>query len=334
MLKNKISSNRILNYMLFLTIMNFNLFFYIGDRFKHFYFLFLSINIYLIFLFFWLNLKHDFDFHRSKNNIRKLMGEEYVDNEDTKNILKTKINYKDHKDLFSLFKNSFVKKNLLRKDYSDLKRTFLKFIPEPFVKEIGDSGIDKIWLWISVKKYLSVLFLDIIWFTWMAEKISKEKTLLLLNIYFDWIVEIMKSYWWYVDKFLWDWMMVIFNTQNSDDILNASIDVQNFLNKIQLKWDNKSVRIWIWINSWEVILWTVGSRNRMEITIIWDVVNTASRIEWLTRWSKYNILISEETYNNIKNKENYKIDEIWYKKLKWKKRQIKLYWIIERNPLL
>jgi class 3 adenylate cyclase len=69
----------------------------------------------------------------------------------------------------------------------------------------------------------------------------------------------------------------------------------------------------------------------MDITIIWDSVNVASRIENLTRDEDGWILFSDNTYNLIKNKDTFNIDRIWEKVLKWKKEKIMLYWINEEK---
>ena len=69
----------------------------------------------------------------------------------------------------------------------------------------------------------------------------------------------------------------------------------------------------------------------MDVIIIWDTINTASRIENKTRIEKEWILFSENTYNLIKEKNNFNIHEIWEKKLKWKKEKIKLFSIKTKN---
>ena len=178
-----------------------------------------------------------------------------------------------------------------------------------------------------MKKYLNVMFLDIIWFTTIAESLPQDRALLLLNIYFDWIVEIIKLNWGYVDKFLWDWMLVVFTQDNSDEILKASIWIQKFIKNFKVSEIGKNISIWIWINSWDVIMWTIWSNKRMELTIIWDVVNTASRIEGFTRRLKDKIIISQETLDKIKNKNEFNINDLWEKILKWKKIKKKIYWV-------
>jgi class 3 adenylate cyclase len=172
---------------------------------------------------------------------------------------------------------------------------------------------------------MHVMFLDIIWFTTITEKLKPERALLLLNIYFDWIVEIIKSFDWYIDKFLGDGMLVVFTEKDSDNILKASIEIQKYIQNFRVSEIWRNISIWIWINSWNVIMWTVGSTKRMELTIIWDVVNTASRIEGLTRKYKDKIIISEESFNNIKNRSEFNINDLWKIVLKWKKIKKRIY---------
>jgi len=287
---------------------------------------YLFLNLIILIIFFVLNKKYNHELNEKKNDV-KVFSDNILkwNNLWVKNLLLKRIFYKENEDTYKLFKNIYIKKNILIKDYNDLKSVFLKFVPESFLREVGEMWTDKISLWVSVKKYLNIMFLDIVGFSTISEKLTPDKALLLLNIYFDWIVEIINSNWWYIDKFLWDWIMIIFDNLKSDSVIKSAIEIQNFISKFQVSEVWKKISIGIGINSWDVILWTIWSRNRMEITIIWDAVNIASRIEWLTRTYKKNILISENTYNNIGNKKDFITSEIWYKSLKWKLTKIKLY---------
>lgn len=260
-------------------------------------------------------------------DIKKIAGT--IDNElwvnDVSDLLYKKLKYKENEATYRLFKNIFIKKNLVKRDYDDLKNMFQKFIPDLFIKEVWIWWIGKIIPGISIKKKLNVMFLDIIGFTSLSEKLPPERSLLLLNIYFDGIVDIIKENGGYIDKFLWDGIMVIFDSHKSDDALKAAIEIQNFILKFQVLEVGKKLSVWIWINSWDVILWTIGSKKRMEITIIGDTVNTASRIESLTRNYKTNIIISDNTYKSIENKKIFSCNEIWLKSLRWRKEKIRIH---------
>lgn len=325
---NKSKSINTINYILIILLIYMNATFYLSSNLYDNKILYLSINAVVLFSFFVVNKSFYEELDEKRKDVRKfsntLMN---TNNSDIKNILFKKIFYKENEDTYKLFKNMYIKKNLLTKDYNDLKSVFSKFVPESFIKELWQLWNDKISLWVSVKKHLNVMFLDIIGFSSITEELQPDKALLLLNVYFDWIVEIVNDNWWYIDKFLWDGIMVIFDNHHADSAIKSAIEIQNFIQKFQVSEIWKKIWVWIGINSWDVILWTIWSKNRMEITIIGDVVNTASRIEWMTRIYKDNIIISEATYNTIKNLNNFTITELWNKELKWKKKIIKLYWV-------
>ncbi len=288
------------------------------------------INLFLFIIFFILNYIYRLEYNKWKSHIRKLTFNKELSPELIKEILNVKMKYRENHEIFNLFKSFLVKKNLLHKDYSDLKKVFFKMVPEYFIDEVGAKWFEKISLWISLKKNLYVMFLDIIWFTSIAEKIPEDRSLFLLNIYFDWIVEIIEQYNGNVDKFLWDWMMVVFEDkerQGADFLLKVSMEIQEFISKFQITEIWKHIKIWIWINYWTVILWTIWSKGRMEITLIWDVVNTASRLEGLTRKYDEKILFSKNIYDKIKKKRNFKIKELWNTELKGKQEKIEIYWV-------
>lgn len=328
LIRKKTKSIKEINYIYFLLLFFTNCFFYIYDDFKNYIITYFILNIILILSFFIINNRFQKEFKERKKDIETLSYSSLNwNNADIKRLLLKEDKYKENKDTYKLFKNMYIKKNLVAKDYNDLKNVFTKFIPETFLNEVSQKGTNKIPLWFSVKKNLNVMFLDIIWFTTITEKIEPWRALQLLNVYFDGIVEIIKENWWYIDKFLGDGIMVIFDNINSDNVIKVAIEIQNFMQKFQILEIWKKIWIGIWINSWEVILWTIWSNNRMEITIIWDVVNTASRLEWLTRIYQNSIIISESTYKNILNPENFVISDLWYKVLKWKENKIKIYWV-------
>jgi len=331
MKKNKILSIRIINYFLFLAILYNSLLFFVSEKMKEYNIYFFFINFFLLTLFFLLNKLYEKDFKKGKKYMKILNNNIFTkdyNNTQMKDALKWELNFKENKDFFNYFRYSIIKNNILKKDYNDLEKVLLKFTPETFLKDIWKKGNDRIDLWASIEKDLHIMFLDIIWFTRISEKLSPEKALKLLNIYFDWIVEIVKKKWGYVDKFLWDWMMIVFWWKFSDEVIETAIKIDKYIDNLNFHKNKTNISVWIWINSWNVIMWTIWSKNRMEITVIWDVVNIAAKLEWLTRKYDFPIIISNNTYKLINNnilKE--KIKEIWLKSIKWRKNKIKIYGI-------
>ncbi len=76
------------------------------------------------------------------------------------------------------------------------------------------------------------------------------------------------------------------------------------------------MRVGIGINRGEVTLGTIGTDKRMDATVIGDAVNISSRLEHLTRVYDAGIIISEDTYLQIENKELFNMNYLSDEKIK------------------
>lgn len=280
-----------------------------------------AFNIILSILFLIVYFLYFRDYEKIIKNIKNIKNSQewYI------NICNTNPFFSENINIEKNIKKLILTNNLNQKNFSDFKETYSKFLSKEIYDELWEKGYERISLWNFKIKNICIMFLDIVWFTSISEWISPNRALFLLNVYFDWIWEIIMKNKWSIDKYLWDWIMVTFENSCVDNAINTSIEIQEFIEKFKI-WEYwKKLKIWIWINFWEVILWTIWTKKRMEATFIWDTINTASRIQDLTR--KYNspIIISKDVYDNISNKEIYKIKYLWKENLKWKTKKLDIY---------
>lgn len=148
-------------------------------------------------------------------------------------------------------------------------------------------------------------------FTTVSESIGDPyRALLLLNIYFDGIGDIIYSHHGYIDKYLGDGILAIFDDDHTDDAVHAAIEIQEFIKKFQISTIGKCIDIGIGINTGSVIVGTIGTKKRMDATVIGDVVNTASRIESLTRENHHHIIITQNTYDALVNKDIFSLHDL------------------------
>ncbi len=113
-----------------------------------------------------------------------------------------------------------------------------------------------------------------------------------------------------LDKYIGDGILAFYGApipreEHAALALNSAIEMitrLDVLNK-ELMLD-VPLRIGIGIHSGEAVVGNIGSKLKMEYTIIGDTVNTASRVEGLTKEFKANILITEETFSRLKILDN------------------------------
>jgi adenylate cyclase len=129
---------------------------------------------------------------------------------------------------------------------------------------------------------LTVLFADIRGFTSMAEKMTPEETVEILNDFFNAMSDRIFSHEGTLDKFLGDGLMCLFGAPLSKgaDAINAvrtAVEMQQTLQVLNKDFE-KPLRMGIGINTGKAVVGYMGATRRMDYTAIGDVVNVASRL--------------------------------------------------------
>jgi class 3 adenylate cyclase len=185
----------------------------------------------------------------------------------------------------------------LQADRERRRRTevFHRFVPSDFLAVLGVDDPINAQVNIGMMQNMSVLFTDIRGFTSLSESQSPETVFASLNSVFDIIVPVISSHNGVVDKFIGDAVMALF--QSPKDATLAGIEIVQKVEQLQTPMG--ALRVGVGINSGDLILGTVGNFNRIQTTVIGDVVNVASRIEALTKVTKTSLLLSDATANQI-----------------------------------
>ena len=157
---------------------------------------------------------------------------------------------------------------------------------------------------------VTILFTDIRSFTTISEKMDAQALVGLLNEYFTDMVGIVMKEDGVVDKYIGDAIMAVFGAPvpKPNDAVNAvraAVKMRHALRHLNERLKERGIaplRTGIGIHTGEVVAGNIGSEARMEYTVIGDAVNLASRLESNTKELGVNILISEDTYELVKDK--------------------------------
>lgn len=153
------------------------------------------------------------------------------------------------------------------------------------------------------RQHLVVLFSDVRSFTTMAERLTPEALVDSLNRYFALMVVAVTEEGGSVNKFIGDGLMALFGAPAElvapeHAAIRAGQRMLRALeafNAEQRRLDLPEFAIGIGITSGDAVVGNIGSKDRMEYTAIGDVVNTAARLEGLTKEVGVGILVDGAT---------------------------------------
>lgn len=187
------------------------------------------------------------------------------------------------------------------------------------------------------RKKATVLFSDIRDFTSMSEKLPPEDIVVFLNEYFTEMVSIITKYEGVLDKFIGDAILAVFGAPisrhgDAHRAVFAALEMHQRLkifNEKRSKAGKNNINIGIGINTGELVAGNIGSEVRMEYTVIGDTVNLSERIEELNKEFGTKILISEDTYNEIKDE--VEVREIQSVSIRGKEQKITVYEVLRKR---
>jgi len=188
-----------------------------------------------------------------------------------------------------------------------LKNAFQHYVPVAVVDEILHN-IDNLGLG-GEKRELTVLFSDIRGFTGIAEGLSPEALVQLLNGYLTQMTDKVFRHDGLLDKYIGDAIMAVYGApimhpQHARLACRTAVDMMQELRRMQADWKQRGLPgmdIGIGINTGPMVVGNMGSRTRFDYTVIGDAVNLGARIEGLNKQYGTHILISEFTYHQVKD---------------------------------
>ncbi|MBX5483363.1 MAG: adenylate/guanylate cyclase domain-containing protein [Myxococcaceae bacterium] len=230
--------------------------------------------------------------------------------------------------------STFVRKLLRRlleeeRQRSMVQRLFGEYVSdevrEKLMRESGQAR--------GERRAVAVLFSDIRGFSTFSEAHPPEEIVSRLNAYFDRMVEAIARSGGVVDKFIGDAVMATFGgfsvvASPCDAAFAAACAMRTELERLNETWTQAGKSPFqngIGLDFGEVVQGPLGSERRKDFTVVGDVVNTASRLEGLTKDHNFPIILSESVYDGLSAARRALCHPIGEVKVKGKLRPVKVY---------
>jgi adenylate cyclase len=199
---------------------------------------------------------------------------------------------------------ALAKKRLHEVERERVREVFSRFVPEHVVDDVLERADEDLRLGGS-RGVGTVMFTDIREFTAFTERTQPDRVIDVLNEYFGEMIDAIFHHGGTLVGYLGDGLLAVFGAPIPlDDHADRALAAAREMLAVRLPRFNRRVRertlgtgfeMGIGLNSGLFIAGNVGSARRLEYTVYGDTVNTASRIEGMTKATRQSVLIADST---------------------------------------
>lgn len=194
---------------------------------------------------------------------------------------------------------------LERRERVRIQNMFAHYVPDKVLAElISKPELLKLG---GERRRLTMLFADIEGFTSISETLNPEALVSFLNEYMTSMTEIIHVHQGIIDKYEGDLIMAEFGApvyfaDHARNACLAALKMQENVYLMRSRWAQEGkpeIRIRIGINTGQVIIGNLGSRDLFDYTVLGDAVNLCARLEEANKLYGTGILISRSTREEI-----------------------------------
>lgn len=180
-----------------------------------------------------------------------------------------------------------------------------QYVPEAVVSEILTVSEDNFLK--GERQNATVLFCDIRDFTPLSESFPPEDVVEFLNEFYASLTDVINKHDGSVIQFVGDEIFAAFGTpvahaHNEQNAVYCALEMLDKVKQLSNQYDEKfgrEIAVGIGINCGEVIAGNMGSQARVNYAVLGDAVNTAKRVEGLTKGHTNLILINDCVYERV-----------------------------------
>ena len=188
-----------------------------------------------------------------------------------------------------------------------LARSFARFVPTAFLALLKKGSVSDIVQGDAVRRDMTVLFADLRAYTTFSEHMSPEENFAFVNQYLSRIGPVVREHGGFIDKYIGDAVMALFPGR-AEQAVAASIAIQDELRALNVERGAAGLpplRTGIGVHFGSLVLGVVGEAERLEGTVISDVVNTASRTERLCKYFDVAVVVTDAVLDQCPDEQRF-----------------------------
>jgi class 3 adenylate cyclase len=185
----------------------------------------------------------------------------------------------------------------------EAKNMFERFVPPAYLRRIASKGLGAIRLGEADQQWVTILCCDIRGFTGLSERLTPSQLIAFVNRLYERITRVIDERQGVIDKFLGDAVLCIFEGADSAErAVACGVNMLAVVESFNMEADrppDQAVKISIGLHTGPVILGTIGTRDRMDSTVLGLAVNLAKRLEEVTRSLGVDMLITDQVAQKL-----------------------------------
>jgi len=199
------------------------------------------------------------------------------------------------------------------REKAKLRRTFERYVSRDVVRELLDNPASYLNTLGGMRKNVTVLFSDVRGFTTLTEAAADPHVFVSqLNEYFNAMVRIVFEKKGTLDKFIGDavmahWGSIVSGGEQADacNAVATAVQMRKTLAELNPGWKQRGrleLSFGIGVNHGEAIVGNLGCEEKMEVSVIGDAVNLASRLEGVTKSYHLDLCIGESVARLVRDR--------------------------------
>lgn len=212
------------------------------------------------------------------------------------------------------FRLSYNRIMNITEDIDETNNALAKFLPNEFMNFLNKKHVD-VKLGDHILKEMYIAFVHIGLYKSLDYKEERYHTLEIYNNALQDINPIIEAYNGFIDKYLPEGLMLLFDT-TAENVIKCMLKMEELVEKenvARILRGEEKITFACGVHYGRLMIGTIGEEERMDSTVISDVVNVASRLHFYALKQKVSIFVSDVVKNNFQQKDNEKHIVFHYK---------------------